>query len=355
MPDRPPGDRLIHPGFSYFCPHLHDLYLVLIMKLLQHRGEDPRFNLALEEYLLRHTSEDMIILWCSRPAVIIGKHQNAWAEVNFPYVYGKGIPVLRRLSGGGTVFHGRGNLNFTLVKTGETGKLVDFRKHTAAVVGFLNKMGVPARFEGKNDLRVDGLKVSGNAEHVYKNRLLHHGTLLFDAPLHDLNEAIRVRQGRYRDKSVQSVRSKVTNIAEQMGGELHFDAFREGLGEHMMTQYGAEAADPLSADAIASVHRLVQEKYGRWEWNIGYSPDYFFRGSAPWKGRAITLEMRVTQGLIREVHCAGHGSEYSWDALVGEMAGIRHDPPDLLKLLVKHGLAREGAGMLPDFAQELFF
>ncbi len=154
------------------------------------------------------------MLWQNLPSIILGKHQNTLAEINYSFVKENNIPVVRRISGGGTVFHDLGNLNFTFISSGEKEKLVNFRKFTQPIIEVLNHMGIPACFEGKNDLRVNGLKISGNAEHVYRNKVLHHGTLLFSADLNYLNQAIKSVPERFKDKAVQSVRSKVANITD---------------------------------------------------------------------------------------------------------------------------------------------
>jgi len=178
------------------------------MLIVNRPHTDPWFNIAAEEYFLKNFQEDIFMLWQNEASIIVGKHQNTLAEINYPYVKENGIPVIRRISGGGTVFHDLGNLNFTFIQNGEKGKLVDFRKFTDPILAVLNKMGVPAVFEGKNDLRVDGLKISGNAEHVFKNRVLHHGTLLFSSVLNDLGKALKVKTDRFTDKAVKSIRFK---------------------------------------------------------------------------------------------------------------------------------------------------
>jgi lipoate-protein ligase A len=146
-------------------------------------SDDPSFNLAVEELLLKNRNNEYLILGINKPSVIIGKHQSAHREINTRFVTENNIPVIRRISGGGTVFHDKGNLNFTFIRQSEAGKQIDFRKYTKPVIDFLYSLGVEAKFEGKNDLKTDGLKISGNAEHVHRNRVLHHGTLLFSTSL----------------------------------------------------------------------------------------------------------------------------------------------------------------------------
>ena len=167
-------------------------------------NRDPYFNLAAEEYLLRNTGDEIFMLWQSTPAVVVGKHQNALAEINYRYTTGKGIAVARRLSGGGTVYHDNGNINFTFIRQGEPGKLVDFSGFIEPVIRFMKITGVDAEKGSKHEILTQGKKISGNAGHVYKNRVLHHGTLLFNADMEILHESIRHAGGIYTDKAVQS-------------------------------------------------------------------------------------------------------------------------------------------------------
>jgi len=161
------------------------------MYCLTLQSSEPYLYLATEEYLLKNTGEEFCILAVNSPSVIIGKHQSPHREVNTEYVEKHNIPLIRRISGGGTVFHDEGNLNFSFIRNCEPGHQVDFRLHTKPVIDFLSSLGIDAKFEGKNDLKVNGLKISGNAEHVHRNRVLHHGTLLFSSDMEMLRSSLR--------------------------------------------------------------------------------------------------------------------------------------------------------------------
>ncbi|MDR4987959.1 MAG: lipoate--protein ligase [Bacteroidales bacterium] len=331
------------------------------MRHIYHTEEDIFFNLALEEYLLHETDIDCFMLWQSEPAVVLGKHQNALAEINLPFVLANDIKVARRLSGGGTVFHGPGNLNFTFIANGSEGKLIDFRKHTAPVIAFLKTLGVNARSEGKNDLRVEGLKISGNAEHVYKKRVLHHGTLLYDAPLHMLNEAIKMRAGRYRDKSVQSVRSKVSNIISFLDDPPAFEEFR-GMMTRFLKEYfdqngdgSSLGDDALTRHEVEMVRRLALEKYAQWDWNYAYSPDYAFTGSYHADGHSLTLSLEVKKGIIAGAEMDGPSVTPPWLALARDLTGKRHHTDTVLNLLKKHHLVDKNEERIPAELLDLFF
>ncbi|HRC66441.1 MAG TPA: lipoate--protein ligase family protein, partial [Bacteroidales bacterium] len=148
------------------------------MFCINNQNTNPYFNLASEEYLLKNYEEDVFMLWRNEPSIIIGKHQNALAEINIEYVKENHIKVVRRITGGGAVFHDLGNLNFTFISNSPNSKpVMNFKKYTQPIVDVLVNLGVDARFEGRNDIVIDGKKISGNAECVYKNRFLHHGTI----------------------------------------------------------------------------------------------------------------------------------------------------------------------------------
>jgi lipoate---protein ligase len=161
------------------------------MLCIYNPSTEPYFNMAAEEYLLKNFSANIFMLWRNDNAVVVGKHQNSLAEINHDFVQQNNIKVVRRLSGGGTVFHDLGNLNFTFITNGEGEELVNFRKFTQPILEVLLQLGVHAKFEGRNDLTINGLKFSGNAEHVFKKRTLHHGTLLFSSKISDLTQALK--------------------------------------------------------------------------------------------------------------------------------------------------------------------
>lgn len=334
------------------------------MIFVQNHSDDPYFNLALEEYLLREADHESVMLWQSRPSVVIGKHQNALGEINYPFVTRNRIPVIRRLSGGGTVFHSTGNVNFTFMRYGEEGRLVDFRKHTTPVVDFLVSLGIPARFEGKNDIRINGWKVSGNAEHVFRKRVLHHGTLLYDADLSVLNESIRVTPERYIDKSVASVRSKVANVSSFMNDPPPFGEFMSMFSAWLMDYFGSPSGvRELTAGETAKIQALADEKYSQWHWNYGYSPDYEFYGEASYLDQHLVSVLKVEKGYIRraEIRLPGEktgGAGQSaplWKQLEAALPGCRHREPEIVAMLQRTQLLDGRRKALPAQLSGLFF
>jgi lipoate-protein ligase A len=245
------------------------------MYFLESPSNNPAFNIALEEYLLRETEHEYFLLYVDEPSVIVGKHQNALAEINYKFVVENKIPVIRRISGGGTVFHDLGNLNFCFIANSREGHQIDFKKYTRPIIEVLrNDFDIPAELGGKNDIKVHDLKVSGNAEHVFKNRVLHHGTLLVNSELQNLSQALKVVPGRYIDKAVKSIRSKVANL-NQFNNQISLELLKEKLKNKIVSEVNVQECF-LKENEIAIIQYKVEEKFDTWEWNFGYSPAYKF-------------------------------------------------------------------------------
>ena len=268
-------------------------------------SNDPYFNLATEEYLLKEFKEDLFSLWRNANSIIVGKHQNALAEINLDFVKQNQIKVVRRLSGGGTVFHDLGNLNFTFIMNGESNQLVDFHKYTVPIIDVLRKLGVDARFEGRNDLTIDGKKFSGNAEHVYRNRILHHGTLLFSSVMTDISAALNVDPMKFSDKAVKSVRSRVTNISEHLETPIDIMEFKDLVMAHIMEMYPDAVSYEFSAYDLEQIQLLCDEKYRTWDWNFGYSPKYNLQRFIKTVGGKIEFDIDVEGGVIRNLKIFG--------------------------------------------------
>ena len=269
------------------------------MQCLINTNRDIYFNLALEEFLLMHEVQDYFLLWQSEPAVVVGKHQNTLAEINNRFIRENGIRVARRLSGGGTVFHDQGNLNFSCITNGEPGKLVDFRRFIEPVIGFLKTLGLDAEQGPKNEILARGKKISGNAEHVYKNRVLHHGTLLFHSDLRLLRECLRVIPGRYKDKAVQSNRSSVTNISECLKNNMDLVSFEQAFLDFMLSRSEGELFE-LSEQELKAISDLAVSKYRSWEWIFGWSPDYELESNFQFHELDCRIHIKVHRGLLKD-------------------------------------------------------
>ncbi|MCX6251192.1 MAG: lipoate--protein ligase [Bacteroidetes bacterium] len=276
------------------------------MLIIRRHNTDPYFNLATEEYVLKDIEDDSFMLWRNSPAIIVGKHQNTLAEINLDYVKQNNIKVVRRLSGGGAVFHDLGNLCFTFTQKGKDDNLIDFRKYTEPILEVLVKLGLDARFEGRNDLTIDGKKFSGNAMHIWKNKVLSHGTLLFSSHMPNLTGALNVDPLKFTDKAVKSVRSRVTNISEHLKQEMDVLQFSELIENLMIEKYPDAVLYELSEEDHRKINELVEKKYSTWAWNFGYSPRYNFSRILRTTGSG-TIEccMEVRDGIIQEIRFYG--------------------------------------------------
>ncbi len=296
------------------------------MVIIKRHNTDPYFNLATEEFVLKNTDEDSFMLWRNAPSIIVGKHQNTLAEINVDYVKHNNIPVVRRLSGGGAVFHDLGNLNFTFIRKGKAESLIDFRKYTEPILEVLLKMGIAAKFEGRNDLTIDGRKFSGNAEHIWKDRVLHHGTLLFSSHMSDLSQALNADPLKFQDKAVKSVRSRVTNISEHLGEPMDVLQFATMIEKHIADKYPDARLIELSPADHDKIHDLVRDKYNTWEWNFGYSPNYNFRKVVRTeKGGTIEFDLDVHNGTILHIKIFGdYFNRFDTEDIEHALTGVAH-------------------------------
>ena len=326
------------------------------MILINQPDTDPYFNIAAEEFLLKHSPDDIIMLWQNKPSVIVGKHQNTFAEVNLDYVHKNNIPVVRRISGGGTVFHDLGNLNFSMIHSeSKPEKLVDFRKFTEPIVLFLKKLGIEAAFEGKNNLKVNGKKISGNSAHVMRNKIIHHGTLLFNTNLKMLENSIKPPKVEITDKSVKSVRASVTNIYQELINKITFEEFRIELQRFLADYYQIQMIYTLSDIEKIQIEKLSHSKYRKWEWNYGYSPAYEVSNTATIRGQEVSVSFMVKNGLIENVDITFPRNEKLSKKLNGIVTGLHHDKVSVSSKLteINHIFAKDN--LQTDEITNLFF
>jgi len=242
------------------------------------------------------------MLYFNEPAIIVGKHQNTFAEINYWFVKENNIKVVRRLSGGGTVFHDPGNLNFCFIRNGKEGSLVDFHKFTQPIIEVLQKLGINAERSGRNDLTIKRLKFSGNAEHVYRNRTLHHGTLLFSSNLERISNALKTTPGKFQDKAVKSVRSKVTNLIDHLPKTISIKEFRDTVMQHINATFPEATNYNFTAEDEKAIGQLMATRYSLWDWNFGYSPKFTFKNQGTIKGEFIEIDLEVDQGIIKQIN-----------------------------------------------------
>ncbi len=302
------------------------------MILIKRPETEPRFNIAAEEYAVKYINDDVVMLWQSENSVIVGKHQNTVKEVNVPFVYRNKIPVIRRISGGGTVFHSPGNLNYTLITThNDQSKLIDFRKFTKPVMEFLNRYGIKSSFEGKNNLYVNGKKFSGNSAHIFKNRIIHHGTILFDADLNLLEKVIMPSVAVTEDKSINSVRATVANLKPLFKNQIDISGFKTLLEDFLLFYYNIEKTREFTGEEKEGIAELSEEKYNKIEWNWGYSPDYIFKNEKDTVYGSFSVTLNVSKGIISDIRLFFEGKRLV--NMEKKLTGKWHEPGTIYNVL----------------------
>lgn len=269
---------------------------------------DSRYNLALEEYALKYLDieDDIILLWQNEPSVIIGRNQNTIEEINYNYIKENNIHVVRRISGGGAVYHDFGNLNFTFITNNLKDNLNNYRKFATPVINALNSLGVPAEFAGRNDIIVDGKKISGNAQSYYKNRMFQHGTILFDANLDMVAKVLQVHLDKIESKGIKSNRSRVTNIKPYIHKDMSIKEFQAYLLHYFLeTDNIEEKTYQLSSKDYEAIQKLCDEKYSTWEWNYGESPEFTMQKSKRYAGGKVEFGLNVKDGIINNIKIYG--------------------------------------------------
>ncbi len=304
---------------------------MILIDNLQHT--DASLNLALEEYCLRNldtTEQDYLLFYINAPSIIIGKNQNTLEEINFQYVQENNIQVVRRISGGGAVYHDFGNLNFSFITKFDRSSVLNFKKFAGPVADALQTLGVDATLNGRNDIVVGERKISGNAQHSSKKNMFSHGTLLFDSDLSQVVEALNVKMEKIESKGLKSVRSRVANISEFLTSPIHISDFKDLLIAQLFKNETPEILQ-LTEEQWIEVYALANEKYRSWEWNFGKSPDFNLQQSSRIEGVGqIDFRVNVAQGHIINLKIygdfLGHGDI---SELEKAAEGLKFEPTSL--------------------------
>lgn len=265
------------------------------MIIIQSTTTNPQTNIATEEYLFNSFKEDILFIYRNKPSIIVGKHQNAFSEVNKTYCENNNIEVVRRMSGGGAVYHDLGNLNFTQITSVEGQNKVDFFKFLDPMLQFIQALGVPVKTNERHNIMIEDEKITGTACHTFKSRVMHHGTLLFSADLGALHGALIPDNPNFASKAVKSVPSKVTRLSDHLKTDMKI----EGFEAYVFNKYVADKGlKPITLDESIQqeIDDLAKTKYSTWEWNFGYSPKCTFEGAF----QNQQLKLRIEKGIITE-------------------------------------------------------
>nr|WP_106783074.1 lipoate--protein ligase [Lysinibacillus timonensis] len=311
------------------------------MYFIDNKGiTDPRVNLAIEEYILKNLDVDKdsyLLFYINQPSIIIGRNQNTIEEINTDYVEENGIIVVRRLSGGGAVYHDLGNLNFSFITKDDGESFHNYKKFTQPVVDALAKLGVQAELSGRNDILAEGRKVSGNAQYATKGRMFSHGTLMFDLNIDAVVDALKVKQDKIESKGIKSVRSRVTNIKPFLKEDVTIEDFKLEIlksifgGEEQINYY------ELTKEDWEKIQEISRTRYQTWEWNYGKSPRFNIQKTNRFPSGGIDIRLEVNKGMIEEIKIYGDffgvgevneierlllGVQYSREAIAEKLGNI---------------------------------
>ncbi|KML33160.1 lipoate--protein ligase [Rossellomorea marisflavi] len=306
------------------------------MKFIDNKGiTDPRINLAIEEYALKNLDidESYLLFYINEPSIIIGKNQNTIEEINTDYVEKQGLHVVRRLSGGGAVYHDLGNLNFSFITKDDGDSFHNFKKFTEPVIEALNKLGVKAELSGRNDILAEGRKISGNAQFSTRGRMFSHGTLLFDSEMENVVSALRVKKDKIESKGIKSIRSRVANISEFLEEKLTIEEFRSTLLKYIFNDSDVEEY-VLTDEDWDRIHALSKERYQNWDWNYGKSPSFNLQHSHRFPVGQIDVRLEVKKGTIE--NCKIYGDFFgvgNVDEIEEKLTGTRYERSEIEHVL----------------------
>ncbi len=306
------------------------------MLYMETNSHDPTWNLALEEAAQEwDQNEEIMMLWQNDNAIIVGRYQNAEKEINFDAANRLGVKVVRRSTGGGTVYHDLGNLNYSFIRPVDYTKKLEMTALSKPMEQALNYMGIPALAQGRNDITLEGKKISGTAQRIHSNRLLHHGTLLFDSNIDVLISVLNVDPSKIVSKGINSIRSRVTNIREHVSPELYPDmkAFWSGLIDAFAKEGPLTRIEP-PVELLDKARFLQETKYQTWEWNFGYAPAFQYRNTKRYPGGNLEIDINVENGLITQCRiCGDFLGVVELDELESSFIGLKFTEADVWQKL----------------------
>ena len=324
------------------------------MQIFYRPFTDPYLNIAAEEYFIKHCQDELCMIWLNEPSVIIGKHQNAYAEINYPYVRANHIPVIRRISGGGAVYHDNGNVNFTFIKKTDKTNQVNFRQFTSIVSLYMQSLGIETHVSKRNSLFIGSQKFSGHAEHIFHDKVLHHGTILFDTDLNALNNSLRLSQ-QYSGKAMVSVPSDVCNVAPLLSGNMDIHQFTHSLVAWLRLYYPESKPYIMSENDLEAISHLAETKYKTWQWNFGYSPDYTFDAEIPAVNGSVKINVKVENGRFVRIEVSPEKGNRELAGILKSMQSLMHNEEEIDRFASENIQQLELVGINAVTFSEYFF
>lgn len=301
------------------------------MKFIDNKGiTDPQVNLAIEEYVLENfgESDSYLLFYVNAPSIIIGRNQNTIEEINTEYVDANDIKVVRRLSGGGAVYHDLGNLNFSFITKDDGDSFHNFAKFTEPVVKALQSIGVPAELKGRNDLVVGERKISGNAQFATKGRMFSHGTLMLDSEIENVVSALKVKKEKIESKGIKSIRSRVANISEFLDEKMTMEQFKELILRSIFDVEDIKDVPEyvLTEEDWNNIYKISEERYQQWNWNYGKSPAFNKQASHKFPSGLVDVRLDVKKGIIE--NCRIYGDFFGVGNIQDveqKLIGVKHE------------------------------
>lgn len=321
------------------------------MKYIVNTSNDPAYNVALEAYAFQKLTDidEIFILWINEPAIIIGRHQNTIQEINKEFIDKNGIHVVRRLSGGGAVYHDLNNLNYTIISNNTQEGAFDFQTFSKPVIDTLAKLDVKAEFTGRNDLEINGQKFAGNAQAYYKGRMMHHGCLLFDVDMSVLGQALKVSKDKIESKGIKSVRARVTNIVDHLSDKITVQEFSDAILAQMKEEYPEMDEYVLSDAELSEIQAMRDNQFATWDWTYGKAPEYTIERGVRYPAGKITTYANVENSTIKSVKIFGDFFGVKpVDDIEKMLEGVRYDYKDVLAALKTVDTSQYFSRMTPE-------
>ncbi len=317
------------------------------------KSNKPDFNIALEEYCFKYLTkfDKVFILWINEPSIIVGKNQNTQAEINEKYVQDNNIHVVRRISGGGAVYHDLNNLNYTIISNeSRDSRSFDFKAFSEPVIQTLKELGVEAEFSGRNDITINGKKISGNAQAYLDGRVMHHGCILFDVDLTVLSNALETSKEVVEAKGVKSVRSRVDNILPNLQDKITVTGFADKILDHMKLKYPEMKEYRFSDEELGVIEKNRAEKFGNWNWNYGSNPVAEIVRERRYPAGKTQVFINTKKGVIEEITFFGtfFGVQSDLTAVQNHLKGVKYSPEEVRKAISEIDITPYFAGFSVD-------
>ena len=296
------------------------------MIFVKHSNLNPYKNHAIEEFIMNKFNEDCFMLWKNERCILIGRNQNAYSEINMDYVKEHDIPIVRRITGGGAVFNDEGNFNFTFISCNTGEDFTNFKKFTIPIILALKKIGIQVEFSGRNDLTIGDKKFSGNAQCKYKDKVLHHGTLLFSSNFSDMESALRVNDIKLSSKGIKSVKSRVVNISDFLKSPMNIEEFRKYLFNEVLTNTENAKIYHITEEDLLEINLISEKKYATWQWNFGNNPHFNIEREKRFAGGIVQAFIEVSKGKIKDIRFYGDFfSEKDATLVEDTLKGLNYD------------------------------